>query len=245
MEQTFGTQTGYQPERPQAWPTVPPPGGHKSKREKSILREYTETILIALLAAILLRLFVVSAYYVSSGSMEDTLTAGDYIFVSKLSYEYSPPKIGDVIIFANPFDPGKDYIKRIVAVEGQTVEMVDKILVIDGQIAPIPEGMKNIDSRTIPAELSPRDNFGPITVPAGQYFVMGDNRDDSQDSRFWGCLDKSYIKGKALFIYFSYVPDPKAPQWKAPYVLEFFQIVFHNIGTFFDRARFDRIGTSL
>jgi signal peptidase I len=244
MDQQLGTQTGYDPIRPPEWSAFAERTGRQPKKEKSLLREYAETITIALLAAVLLRLFVVSAYHVSSGSMEDTLLAGDYIFVSKLAYEYSPPKIGDVIVFSNPYDPGNDYIKRIVAVGGQTVEVVDKVLVVDGQISPIPEGSKNIDSRIIPAELTPRDNFGPITVPKGQYFVMGDNRDDSQDSRFWGCLDKSNIKGKALFIYFSYVPDPKAPQWKPPFILEFFQILFHNIGTFSSRARLERIGHS-
>lgn len=242
MDQQLGTQAGYDPVSPPDWTAVADKLSRKQKKGKSLLREYLETILIALLAAVLLRLFVVSAYHVTSGSMEDTLLAGDYIFVSKLAYEYSPPKIGDVIVFSNPYDPGKDYIKRIVAVGGQTVEVVDKVLVVDGQISPIPESSKNIDSRVIPAELSPRDNFGPLVVPEGQYFVLGDNRDDSQDSRFWGCLDKSNIKGKALFIYYSHVPDPNAPQWKAPYILEFFQILFHNIGAFFSSSRFDRVG---
>jgi len=224
---------------------LPPKKSKKKKRPKSVVREYAETILIALLAALLLRVFVISAYHVSSGSMEDTLIEGDYIFVNKLAYKFSPPKLGDVIVFENPVDPQKDYIKRIVAAGGQTVEVADKILLVDGQIAPIPAGSKHIDSRILAAEVSNRDNFGPFTVPDGQYFVMGDNRDDSQDSRFWGCVDKKYIKGRAIFVYFSYEPDPTSPKWEAPYILEAFQILFHNIGTFSTRTRFERIGATL
>jgi signal peptidase I len=223
----------------------PPLPGQKVKNEKSCLREYAETIIIAILVAVLLRLFVVSAYRVSSGSMEDTMQEGDYIFVNKLAYQFSPPKIGDVIIFENPYDADRDYIKRIAAAEGQTVEIVDKVLYIDGQVAPIPPESKNIDNKIYPNVLSVRDNFGPLKVPAGQYFVLGDNRDDSQDSRYWGCVDKRLIKGKALFVYFSYEPDPEAPQWKAPYVLEFFQILFYNLYTFPSRIRPDRIGAGV
>jgi signal peptidase I len=96
----------------------------------------------------------------------------------------------------------------------------------------------------LPEVLSRRDNFGPVTVPENQYFVMGDNRDDSQDSRFWGYVDKNLIKGKAIFVYFSYEPDPQAPEWKAPYILEFFEILFYNLVHFPERIRLDRIGSS-
>jgi signal peptidase I len=224
--------------------TKPPIKDKKGKTEKSLIREYIETIVIALLVAVLLRVFVVSAYRVSSGSMEDSLLEGDYIFVSQLAYEMSPPKIGDVIVFENPVDPERDYIKRIVAVGGQSVEVIDKTLYIDGLVAEIPAGSKHTDYKILPEVLSRRDNFGPLMVPENQYFVMGDNRDDSQDSRFWGCVDKNLIKGKAIFVYFSYVPDPQAPEWKAPYFIEFFEILFYNIGHFAERLRIDRIGSS-
>jgi len=216
----------------------------KGKTVKSLLREYAETIAIALLVAVILRVFVVSAYRVSSGSMDDSLIEGDYIFVNKLAYKFSEPKVGDIVVFENPYDAEqRDYIKRIVATEGQTVEIVDKVLYIDNQVAPIPPGSKHTDYKILPAVLSNRDNFGPMTVPPGQYFVLGDNRDDSQDSRFWGCIDKSFFKGKAIFVYFSYEPDPNAPQWKSPYIFEFFEIAFHNITTFPTRFRVERIGT--
>jgi len=242
MDQPFETQSYGVGETLQRQEVKPVGKGRKVKREKSLLREYAETIIIALLLAALLRIFVVSAYRVSSGSMEDALIEGDYIFVNKLAYEFSPPKIGDVIIFENPFDAERDYIKRIVAAEGQTVEIVDKVLYVDGQVAQIPAMSKHSDSKTLPGILSPRDNFEPLQVPAGQYFVMGDNRDDSQDSRFWGCVDKRYIKGKALFVYFSYEPDPDAPQWKAPYILEFFEILVNTVVNFPSRFRVERVG---
>ena len=222
---------------------APPQNSKKIKHEKPIWREYIETIIIALLAALILRVFVVSAYRVSSGSMEDTLIEGDYIFVNKLAYQWSPPQPNDVIVFQNEFQDSRDYIKRIIADEGQTVEIVDKVVYVDGEFAPIPFDSKHIDNRIFPSVLSNRDNFGPMMVPAGQYFVMGDNRDDSQDSRFWGCVDKKHVKGKAIFIYFSYEPDPTAPEWQAPYVVETFQVLWHNLVTFPSRFRITRLGS--
>ncbi len=217
----------------------------KGRKGKSIIREYIETIVIALLAALILRIFVVSAYRVASGSMEDTLMTGDYIFVNKLAYKWSEPQPGDIIVFSNPYDPGRDYIKRIMATEGQTIEVYDKIVYVDNRLAPIPPGSKHVDVNTLQGALSPRDNYGPLIVPPDHVFVMGDNRDDSQDSRFWGELDKSYIKGKALFVYFSYAEDKNAPEWKAPYVIETFEVIFYNLFHFPERLRLGRIGKSL
>lgn len=215
----------------------------KVKIEKPVWRQYVETIVLALLAALVLRLFVVSAYRVSSGSMEDSLAEGDYIFVNKLAYEWSPPQAGDIIVFNNPFEDSRDFIKRVAATEGQTVEIIDKVVYVDGQVAEIPPLSKHIDYRIFPSVLSNRDNFGPMMVPANQVFVLGDNRDDSQDSRYWGNLDKSYIKGKAIFVYFSYAPDPNSPEWKAPYVGEAFEILWHNLTTFPTRLRIERLGS--
>lgn len=246
MNQEFGVLPGLDiSESIQRQEIRKPKSGKKEKSIKPVWREYAETIVIALLAAVILRVFVVSAYHVSSGSMEDTLMAGDYIFVNKLAYEFSPPKLGDVIVFDNPYDPGKDYIKRIIAAEGQTVEIYDKIVYVDGAVASIPEDSKNVDNEILQGMLSNRDNFGPITVPDNQYFVLGDNRDDSQDSRFWGGVEKSNIKGKAIFVYFSYAPDAESPAWESPYILEFFQILYHNLLTFPHRLRVERIGNEL
>ncbi len=177
-----------------------------------------EVILIALFAAILLRLLVVSAYRVDSASMEDTLLEGDYIFVNKLAYNFGDPKAGDIIIFESPLNPTKDFIKRIVALPGQTVEVVDKVVYVDNQLAQILPNGKNSDPKILPMQLSFRDNFGPVQVPSDNYFVLGDNRDNSQDSRFWGFVPKENIKGRAIFVYWSWTPDKNSPKWKFPYI---------------------------
>ncbi|MCP4569863.1 MAG: signal peptidase I, partial [FCB group bacterium] len=143
MPPGFGNEVKEEPIYRQQ--VVAPKSDIKIKTQKPIWRAYLETIAIALLAALILRVFVVSAYHVSSGSMEDTLLEGDYIFVNKLAYEFSPPKLGDIIVFENPYNPTMDYIKRLVAAEGQTVEIYDKILYVDGYVAPIPEDLKHSD----------------------------------------------------------------------------------------------------
>jgi len=217
------------------------------KRErKPLWREYLETAVIALAAAILLRIFVVSAYRVNSSSMEDSLMSGDYIFVNKLAYEYgSSPKVGDIIVFKYPNNPKKDYIKRIAALPGQTVQVADKIMYVDGAVATIPTLSKNIDKRFIPGDLSFRDNFGPYQVPHGEYFVMGDNRDDSRDSRFWGGVPEANIRGKAVFVYWSWEPDPDAPGWGFPYVIDAVMWIGHFMINFPTHIRWDRLGLAL
>jgi len=213
---------------------------------KPLWREYAETAAIALIAAVLLRFFVVSAYKVTSSSMEDALYEGDYIFVNKLAYKYGgAPKPGDVIVFKYPMNPEKDYIKRIVALPGQEVQIADKIVYIDGQPATIPIFAKNTDRKILPADLSFRDNFGPYVVPMGEYFVMGDNRDDSRDSRFWGCVPEENLLGKAIFVYWSWEPDPDAPEWKFPYVIETVQWLGYAIFNFPSHVRWDRLGIAI
>ncbi len=215
------------------------------RKRQSHIKEYVEAVLIAIVIAVILRMFVVQAYRVSSGSMETTLREGDFLFVNKFAYRFGEPQVNDVIVFEFPMNPTKDYIKRIVAGPGQMVQVKDKQLLVDGQPVPLMAGMFHGDRDTLPDLYSSRDQFGPMQVPADHYFVLGDNRDDSQDSRFWGFLDKSRIKGKALFIYFSWAPDPNAPKIESPYVFDFFSSAFYNVTHFFDRARFDRMFTSL
>ncbi|MEW5796621.1 MAG: signal peptidase I [Candidatus Zixiibacteriota bacterium] len=213
---------------------------------KPLWREYVETAVLALVAAILLRIFVVSAYRVNSASMEDTLLNGDYIFVNKLAYEFgTEPQVGDIIVFQYPNNPDKKYIKRIVAGPEQTVQIADKIVYVDGQIAPIPGLSKNIDQKVIPGDLSFRDNFGPYEVPSGQYFVMGDNRDDSRDSRFWGSVPRQNIQGKALFIYWSWMPLDDTPGWDFPYVHNVVQWVGHFLYNFPSQIRWERLGAAI
>jgi len=213
---------------------------------KPLWREYTETAVIALVAAVLLRVFVVSAYRVNSSSMEGTLLTGDYIFVNKLAYEYgTQPAIGDVIVFKYPNNPEKDYIKRIVALQGQEVQVADKVLYVDGVVAPIPPNTQHIDKRIIPGDLSFRDNFGPYQVPPESYFVVGDNRDDSRDSRFWGSVPYDHIKGKAVFVYFSWEPHDNPPGWEFPYVINLVQWVGHFMYNFPTHIRWARLGSSI
>jgi signal peptidase I len=216
------------------------------RHRKPLWREYVETAIIALLAAFVLRFFVISAYRVSSGSMEDSLLEGDYIFVNKLAYQYGEvPAVGDVIVFQYPNNPDKDLIKRVVAVGGEEVQIADKVLYVDGMVAEIPPHSKNIDGKILPAELSFRDNFGPYVVPSGQLFVLGDNRDDSRDSRFWGPVPSENVVGKAVFIYWSWTPDPDSPGWEFPYLHHAIQWLGWGIVNFPSHVRWDRLGSRL
>ena len=218
----------------------------QKKSGKPLWREYLETAIIALVAAVLLRVFVVSAYRVNSASMEDTLMNGDVIFVNKLAYDYgSDPQAGDIVVFKYPLNPDKDFIKRIVALPGQEVQVADKILYVDGAVASIPPMSKHIDKRIIPGDLSFRDNFEPYTVPEGEYFVIGDNRDDSRDSRFWGSVPRENIKGKAVFVYWSWTPDESAPEASFPYIQTPFEYGFYFLTNFPSSTRWERLFTVL
>jgi signal peptidase I len=210
---------------------------------KPLWREYLETALIALVAAILLRIFVVSAYRVSSTSMENSLFEGDYIFVNQMAYDYGgDPQVGDVVVFGYPNNPDRDFIKRIVAGPGSIVEIADKVVYIDDMPTAIYPTTKSTDPRILSADLSLRDNFGPYEVPADQYFVLGDNRDNSKDSRFFGGVSRDLIKGKALFVYFSWAPTEDTPGWEFPWIHNAFQWGFHYVWNFPSQVRWNRIG---
>ncbi len=215
------------------------------KRVRSARREYIEAIIVALIIAVVLRTFVVQAYHIPTESMENTLLPGDYILVDKFTYHFREPKRDDILIFKYPLNPQKDFVKRCVAVEGQVVEIRDKILYIDGERAEEVETVAYTDPKILPISLSNRDNMRPIRVPPGKVFVMGDNRDNSRDSRVWGFLEKQFIKGRALGIYWSWAPDPNAPEWESPYIWPFFSIVFYNAAHFPSRIRWERLGKTL
>ena len=193
-------------------------------RSKSIIREYFEAIIVAILLALCIRTFIVQAFKIPSGSMLPTLQIGDHLLVNKFIYgirlpfsgklliPWKTPFRGDVVVFRFPKDRKIDYIKRVVAVAGDKVEIVNKRLVInDAEVVDLHAHF------TSPVELdpesSPRDNFGPVTVPAGKIFVMGDNRDNSYDSRFWGFVDYSDILGKAFILYWSWDIDTPFLSW--------------------------------
>lgn len=196
------------------------------KTPKSKVRENIEALVIAVILALIIRTFVIQAFKIPSGSMENTLLVGDYILVNKFIYgvklpftditivPIKDPKRGDVIVFKYPKDPSKDFIKRLIAVGGDTLEIRDKKVYVNGKLQKN-DFAKFTDSRILSGPTrfgqidSPRDNYGPITVPEGKLFMMGDNRDSSNDSRFWGFVDKSEVRGEAILIYWSWDKDKK------------------------------------
>ncbi|AMK10594.1 MAG: signal peptidase I [Pseudodesulfovibrio sp.] len=181
-------------------------------------RDTLEAVVVALLLAFVIRAFVVQAFKIPSGSMLDTLQIGDHLLVSKFAYDVrlpstlwldttdgkvlmktGDPKRGDIIVFKFPEDETKDFIKRVIGLPGDTLEVRNKVVYINGQ--PLDEPyVLHTKSDTLPV----RDNFGPVVVPEGQYFVMGDNREGSYDSRWWGPVKRQKIVGKALVIYWSW-----------------------------------------
>ena len=180
-------------------------------RKKNVFLEYLEVLLVALLLALVIRTFAVQAYRIPSGSMLETLQIGDQLLVNRLAYGFfvpfkddplitwSTPQRGDVIVFEYPLDPETDFIKRVIGVPGDKISMQDKVLYVNGTRLDEPY-VQHVDPGLSPR----RDNFGPVEVPPGKYFVMGDNRDDSKDSRFWGFVDFSAVQGKAVIIYWSW-----------------------------------------
>ena len=190
-------------------------GSKENAPQKSRVRENIEAILIAVLLALFIRTFVVQAFKIPSGSMKETLKIGDHILVNKFIYgiklpligkpliPIKNPKHGDIIVFRYPEDPGKDYIKRVVAVAGDVVEGRAKRVFVNGKPENPVFGIHK-DPHTIPGGMQPRDFFGPITVPKNMLFVMGDNRDFSYDSRYWGFVDLEAVRGKAFIIYWSW-----------------------------------------
>jgi signal peptidase I len=190
-----------------------------SSFKKSVLREYFESIVIAVILALFVRTWVVQAFKIPTGSMENNLLIGDHLLVNKFIFGPTPLAIGrallpvrqlrrgDIVVFKYPDEPDRDFIKRVIGLPGETVELRNKKVYINGQpldepyvhfLTPPSSEYQEVTSFDV------RERFGPVTVPPTQYFVMGDNRDNSQDSRYWGFLPRSYIKGKALLIYWSY-----------------------------------------
>jgi signal peptidase I len=187
-------------------------------RTKSVLREYAEAIIIAILLALIIRAFVIQAFKIPSGSMKQTLLVGDHILVNKFIYgvripflnteiiPVSEPKRQDIVVFRYPVDPSKDFIKRVIGLPGETVRIKDKQVFINDQ--PLTEPyVVHSDPRVIPLSASGRDNMGPTVVPPNCLFVLGDNRDESYDSRFWKFVEMSELRGKAFVIYWSWNAD--------------------------------------
>ena len=182
--------------------------------KKGKVREYLEAFVIALLIALIIRTLFLQAFKIPSGSMESTLLVGDHIFVNKLLYGYHvpftkgrilqfrDPRHGDIIVFVFPEDTSKDFIKRVIGVPGDVIEMKQKTVFRNGK--PLQEDYAQyLEGTEQGMSVQIRDDMPPVKVPPGKYFVMGDNRDRSYDSRFWGFVDAEAVIGKAMFIYFS------------------------------------------
>ena len=182
--------------------------------KKRFVKEYIEPIIIAVLIALFVRTFIVQAFKIPSSSMEPTLLVGDYLLVNKFLYgtripftdtkilPLKKPQRGDIIVFIFPKDRSKDFIKRVIGEEGDKVAIVQNKIYINDQLVEDPWGRfseKNTWTRYLPS----METFGPVVVPKESLFVLGDNRDNSQDSRFWGFVRYDEVKGKAFIIYFS------------------------------------------
>jgi signal peptidase I len=193
-------------------------------KPKSKLQEYIEAIILAILIAFFIRTFVIQAYKIPSGSMKPTLLIGDHILVSKFNYgirlplirstllPVGTPKRGDIVVFIYPEDRSKDFIKRLIGLPGDVIEVRDKKILLNGLPWIDAHGV-NVDNLIIPGSVQPRDNFGPVKVPEDSLFVMGDNRDESYDSRFWGFVPMKDVLGKALIIYWSWNQDDHGVRW--------------------------------
>ncbi|MGH7852199.1 MAG: signal peptidase I [Candidatus Binatia bacterium] len=194
-------------------------------KSKSAFREYAEAIIMALILALFIRTFIVQAFKIPSGSMIPTLEIGDHILVNKLSYglrmpfleryllQYGNPGRGDVVVFIYPEDRSKDFIKRVIAVAGDTVEVRNKKIFINGKPIEDPHGhFTGYDP--LAGGVGSGDDYGPKTVPQSSIFVMGDNRDRSYDSRFWGFVDLNDVRGKAFLIYWSWDGTDRWVRWE-------------------------------
>jgi len=205
------------------------PSSEAHAPHKSAAREYAEAFGIALILALIIRTFFIQAYKIPSGSMEPTLLIGDHILVNKLIYGLRLPDSlfgvtipgipwghyvfplesvhrGDVVVFVFPPDPTKDFIKRVIGVGGDTVAVKDGKVFLNGSEMPDPHAHFEVAPQDR-SPVSPRDNFGPVTVPAGKLLMMGDNRDRSYDGRFWGFVDTNQVEGRAILIYWSWDSD--------------------------------------
>ena len=197
---------------------------------KSTAREYFESICVAVILALFVRTFIVQAFKIPTGSMENNLLIGDHLLVNKFVFAptlnaaertllpIDPIRRGDIIVFKYPEEPERDFIKRTIGLPGETIELRNKRVYINDK--PLDEPYVHFLFPPDDPALRPEDGasdfdvrrqYGPVTVPAGQYFMMGDNRDNSQDSRYWGFLPREYVKGKALFVYFSFAEEPGGP----------------------------------
>jgi signal peptidase I len=223
-----------------------------SNFQKSTVREYFESIVIAVILALFVRTWVVQAFKIPTGSMENNLLIGDHLLVNKFAFAPTITAVedavlpirdmrrGDIVVFKYPDEPERDFIKRIIGLPGETLELRNKRVYINGQALdePYVHFLEPASAGEV-TSFDLRERYGPVRVPDGQYFVMGDNRDNSQDSRYWGFLPGAYIKGKALMIYWSY--DSGRQEQVGTGVGATFRRFAAVIAHFFTRTRWERI----
>ena len=222
-----------------------------------VIWENIKSLLIAIVLAMIIKTSVVEAYKIPTGSMEDTLLVGDFLIANKFVYgaripflnwklpSIREPEQGDIVIFKYPVDKTTNYIKRCVATGGQRVEVIDKVLYVDGKVYENPPHSKFTETRIRTYKGSSQrvnpDNWGPYRVPKDCYFMMGDNRDNSSDSRYWGPVHERYILGEALFIHWSWDTDPNSPKVSAADPLSVPKLFVYNGVHFFERVRWGRL----
>ena len=219
--------------------------------KKSTVREYFESIVIAVILALFVRTWVVQAFKIPTGSMENNLLIGDHLLVNKFVFGPAGAERAllpmrdirrrDIVVFKYPNEPQRDFIKRVIGLPGETLELRNKKVYINGE--PLDEPYVHFlepasDSQEV-TSFDVRERYGPVRVPEGQYFVMGDNRDNSQDSRYWGFLPRGYIKGKALMIYWSY--ESGRAEYAEDGVGATVQRLLSVVTHFFTRTRWERI----
>jgi signal peptidase I len=219
---------------------------------KSTIREYFESIVIAVILALFVRTWVVQAFKIPTGSMENNLLIGDHLLVNKfvfgpttgLDRAIMPVRDitrGDIVVFKYPVEPDRDFIKRVIGLPGDTIELRAKKVYVNGQPLdePYVHFLTTSSEGSEVTSIDVRERYGPVTVPSGQYFVMGDNRDNSQDSRYWGYLPRGYVKGKAMMIYWSYEVDRDdlADDSLGATATRVFSIITH----FFTKTRWERL----
>ncbi|MFH2056776.1 MAG: signal peptidase I [bacterium] len=220
----------------------------------STLTRYLRIIVLAVVLALFVKVCLVEAYRIPSESMESTLLVGDYLLADKFVFgmqvpllnlrlpSIREPQVGDVVVFHHADQPEKNFIKRIIARGGDWVEIVDKQVMVNGQAIEESGYVQHEDSMIASGLLlRPRDNFGPLQIPADNYFLLGDNRDHSTDSRFWGCVPRSEIIGRAWLIHWSWRPDPEAPRVQAGKPLSFLSSLTYNIAHLPERVRWGRL----
>jgi signal peptidase I len=222
---------------------------------RSLSREYAEALLIAVIFATFARTFVIQAFKIPSGSMEHTLLVGDHILVNKFIYGptiWSIEKVllplrdvhrGDIVVFRYPPDPTRDFIKRAIGLPGDRVRIVDKQLMVNGERVNDAAYAAHSDPVTYPRTSffnsnRQRDNFGPYTVPPGGYFCLGDNRDNSRDSRYWGTVSDSELKGRALVVYWSFGDGTEESTW--PGLLGRLRQLAETVRNFLSQTRWQR-----